>query len=277
MSTLVFAVVLSAALLHAAWNAIVKSAHDTFLTTIMVTAAAAVMAAALLPFLDAPARASWPCIAASTLFQVAYFLLIARTYQITDMSLAYPLMRGTAPFLVALVTVFVIGDALSFFAWCGVVGICVGILSMALGSNLRHPRGMLLALLNAFVIAGYTLIDGMGVRLSGAPASYTLCIFLATGIPLTVWALTARASTFVPYVMRHWRLGIAGGFGATASYGLALWAMTVTPVAVVAALRETSILFATLIAGLVLKERVGVRRIIPVCIIAASAAVLRLA
>ena len=277
MPTLVFAVVVSAALLHATWNAIVKSAHDKFLTTIMVTAAAAVIAAALLPFLSVPARASWPYIAASTLFQLAYFLLVARTYQVTDMSLAYPLMRGTAPCLVALVTVFEIGDALSFLAWCGIIGICVGIFSMAVGSNLRHPQGILLALLNAVVIAGYTLIDGMGVRLSGAPASYTLSIFLVTGIPFTAWALAARSSTFVPHVMRYWRLGIAGGIGATASYGLALWAMTVAPVAVVAALRETSIIFATLIAGLVLKEHVGMRRIVPVCIIAASAAVLRLA
>jgi drug/metabolite transporter (DMT)-like permease len=277
MSTLVFAVVLSGALLHATWNAIVKSAHDKFLTTIMVTAAAALIAAVLLPFLRLPERASWPYIGDSMVLQVVYFVLVARTYRIADMSLTYPLMRGTAPFLVALVTVFRLGDSLSLTEWCGVIGICVGVFSMTLSSNLHQPKGIYLALLNALVIAAYTLVDGIGVRLSGAAASYTLSIFLLTGIPFTVWALAARSSSFVPYVMRHWRLGIAGGMGATASYALALWAMTVAPVAVVAALRETSILFATLIAGFILKERVGVRRIIPVCIIAASAAALRLA
>jgi len=277
MPTLVFAVVLSGALLHATWNAIVKSADDKFLTTIMVTGAAAVIAAVVLPFLSVPARASWPYIGASMVLQVAYFVLVARTYQIADMSLTYPLMRGTAPFLVALVTVFRLGDPLSLVAWCGVIGICVGVFSMALGSNLRQPDGIYLALLNALVIAGYTLVDGMGVRLSGAPAAYTLWIFLVTGVPFTVWALAARGASFVPYVARYWRLGLAGGIGTTASYGVALWAMTVAPVAVVAALRETSILFGTLIAGLVLKEHIGVRRIVPACIIAASAALLRLA
>ena len=116
MPMTVFAVVLSAALLLATWNAIVKSAGDKFLTTIMVTAAAAGIAAAVLPFLTVPARASWPCIAVSVLFQVTYFLLVARTYQVADMSQTYPLMRGTAPLLVALITVFQAGDSLSLIA-----------------------------------------------------------------------------------------------------------------------------------------------------------------
>jgi drug/metabolite transporter (DMT)-like permease len=268
---------MAAAFLHATWNAIVKSAGDKFLATIMVTAAAAGLAAVLLPFLIAPARASWPFAALSALFQIAYFLLVARTYQVADLSLAYPLMRGTAPLLVAVVSVFRVGDSLSLIAWVGVIGLCVGIFSMAAGSPLQHRKGVYLALLNAFVIAGYTLIDGIGVRRSGAPAAYTLWVFLLTGLPLTIWAVTQRKPPFVPYVARHWRIGVAGGIGTTASYGMALWAMTLAPVALVAALRETSILFATLIAGLVLRESIGVRRIIAASIIACSAAVLRLA
>jgi drug/metabolite transporter (DMT)-like permease len=231
----------------------------------------------LLPFLTVPAPASWPYAAASAVFQIAYFLLIARTYQITDMSQAYPLMRGTAPIIVALVSVFQMGDVLSPIAWAGVIAICVGIVTMALGNRVNNRKGISLALLNALVIAGYTLIDGAGVRRSAAPAAYTLWVFLLTGLPLALWAASARKSEFFPYVGRHWRLGLAGGVGTTASYGLALWAMTVAPVAVVAALRETSILFATLLAGLVLKERVGLRRVIAACIIACGAAILPLA
>src|SRR5579883_2222094 len=112
MSTTVFAIIISAAVLHASWNALVKSAGDKLLTTIMVAAAAAVLSAALLPFLPVPAPASWPYAAASVLFQIAYFLLIARTYQMADMSQAYPLMRGTAPLIVALVGAFQKDDAL---------------------------------------------------------------------------------------------------------------------------------------------------------------------
>ncbi len=277
MSLLVFAVVLSAALLHAAWNAIVKAGSDKFLTTITVTTAAAALAAALLPFLPAPARASWPFVIASVFFQVTYFLLVARTYQVADMSQTYPLMRGTAPLIVALVSVFRLGESLSPVAWAGVIGICLGIFSIAFGNDLRDRRGVYLALVNALVIAAYTLIDGLGVRRSGAPAAYTLWVFLLTGLPLAVWGLTARRSTFLPYLRRYWLLGIAGGIGTTASYGLALWAMTLAPLAVVAALRETSILFGTAIAGLVLKEPLGARRIIAACIIAGGAALLRLA
>ena len=277
MPILVFAVVIAAALLHATWNAIVKSAGDKFLTTILVTAAAAAIAAALLPFLAVPARASWPYALCSAALQIAYFVLVARTYEIADMSQTYPLMRGTAPLLVALITVAKPGDSLSLMAWIGIFGICVGIFSMAVGSRLEHRKGIYLAFLNAFVIASYTLVDGSGVRLSGTPAAYTLWIFLLTGLPFLIWALVMHRSRFVPYLARHWRLGIVGGAGTTASYGLALWAMTIAPVAVVAALRETSIVFATLIAAFFLKERIGVRRLIAVGIIASSAAILRLA
>jgi drug/metabolite transporter (DMT)-like permease len=277
MSLFVFTVILLAALLHATWNAIVKGGDDKFLTTIMVTTAAAALAAAILPFLRVPAMASWPFAIASALFQITYFLLVARTYQIADMSQAYPLMRGTAPLIVALVSVFRLGDTLSPIAWSGVIGICLGIFNIALGSKLKDRKGLFFALLNALVIAAYTLIDGIGVRRSGAPAAYTLWVFLVTGLPLTLWAMTAKRSSFLPYLRRYWRLGIAGGIGTTASYGLALWAMTLVPVAIVAALRETSILFGIIIAALVLKEPVGPRRVISACIIAGGAAILRLA
>jgi drug/metabolite transporter (DMT)-like permease len=277
MPLIVFAIVMSAALLHASWNAIVKSAGDKLLTTIMVTACAAGLAAILLPFLARPHAGSWPFAAASALFQVAYFILVARTYQIADMSQTYPLMRGTAPMIVALVSVFQMGDVLSPIAWAGVIGICAGILSIAVGNAPTDRKGIYLALVNAVVIAGYTLIDGAGVRRSGAPAAYTLWVFLLTGVPLTLWALAVRRVAFIAYFARYWRLGLAGGVGTTASYGLALWAMTVAPVAIVAAMRETSILFGTLIAGFVLREPVGPRRLISACIIACGAAILRLA
>jgi drug/metabolite transporter (DMT)-like permease len=277
MSLFVFSVVLLAALLHATWNAIVKAGGDKFLTTVMVTTAAAGLSVLLLPFLQPPAAASWPFALASAAFQITYFLLVARTYAIADMSQTYPLMRGTAPLIVALVSVLRLGEPLSPVAWCGVVAISVGIFTMALGTGRKDRRGVYLALLNALVIAAYTLIDGIGVRRSGAPAAYTLWVFLLTGVPLAVWALAAPRAAFLAYVRRYWRQGIAGGIGTTASYGLALWAMTLAPVAVVAALRETSILFGAAIAGLVLKEPIGARRIVSACIIAAGAALLRLA
>lgn len=277
MSAGIFGIVLVAAALHATWNAIVKGGGDTLLTTVLVTASAALIAIVVLPFLPPPSRASWAFIAASTVFQLGYFVLVARAYRIADMSLAYPLMRGTAPLLVAVASVAWIGEPLSPRAWLGVGIICAGILSMAAAVPRNAGKaGMALALLNAIVIAGYTLIDGVGVRRSGAPAAYTLWIFLLTGAALTAWALVARREAFRGYVGRNWQLGLIGGAGTISSYGLALWAMTIAPVAVVAALRETSILFGTAISAILLHERVGPTRIMAVCIIAVGAAALRL-
>ena len=278
MELSVFAIVIVAAALHAGWNAIVKGGGDTLLTTVLVTGAAALIAVVSLPFLPPPAQGSWPFIAASALLQVAYFALVARAYRVAEMSLTYPLMRGTAPLLVALVSVVWLSEPLSVFGWLGLGVICAGILGMAVaiprGAN---KAGVGLALGNAVIIAGYTLIDGAGVRRSGAPAAYTLWIFLLSGVALLFWALMRRRSVLHGYIRRNWHLGLMGGAGTIGSYGLALWAMTVAPVAVVAALRETSILFGTAVSALVLHERVGLARVVGVCIIAVGAILLRLA
>jgi drug/metabolite transporter (DMT)-like permease len=274
----VFAIVLFAAALHASWNAIVKGGGDKLLTTILVTTSAALIGAIALPALRQPEAASWPFILASSVFQIAYFVLLARTYQVADMSQTYPVMRGTAPLLVAVVSVLALGAHLTATMWVGVGVICLGILGMAAGNRRGNRTGVALALVNAMVIAGYTLIDGMGVRRSGAPAAYTLWIFLISGVPLSAWALRMRdGATLAQYVRRNWHLGLIGGAGSLASYGLALWAMTIAPIAVVAALRETSIVFGAIISGLVLKEHVGWARLAAACTIAAGAAVLRLA
>lgn len=276
MSAEAFAIVLLAAALHAAWNAIVKATSDKLLTTAMVTASAALVSAALLPFLPLPAPESWPFIAASVIIHIAYFAVVAWAYQATDMSQAYPLMRGTAPLLVAFLSAFWIGELLPVTAWIGVCAISLGILSMAITARSGNGPGISLALLNAFIIATYTLVDGIGVRLSEAPWAYTLWVFLVTGFLFAGWALAARRAAFVPYVRRSWRLGVAGGLGTLTSYGLVLWAMTVAPLALVAALRETSILFATAFAGLALSERIGFSRLGAICAVALGAALLRL-
>ena len=276
MSISVFAVVLAAAALNATWNAVVKGAPDKQLTTALVTVAAALIAVVVLPFLPIPARASWPFLGASVFFQVAFFVLVARTYQIADMSLAYPLMRGLAPLVVTCVTVIGLGESLSIAAGIGIALICAGVLGMTGGVRRGgDARGVWLALFNAVVIAGYTLIDGAGVRRSETPAAYTLWLCLLTGGPFAAWALLTRRAVFAAYAARHWQLGVIGGVGTLASYGLALWAMTRASVPVVAALRESSILFAMMISVWVLKEPVGSARIAAACLIAIGSMALR--
>jgi drug/metabolite transporter (DMT)-like permease len=273
MSLPLFCLVLFAALLHASWNAIVKRGTDTLLTTILVTGSAAVIAAIGLPFLPAPATQSWPWLAASTLLQVGYYVLVARTYQLTDMSASYPLMRGCAPILVALVSTLFLGERLVWIAWAGIALICLGILCMTRGLPRQHAW---LPLLNAGVIATYTLVDAWGARHSGAAVSYTLWLFLLSGLPLPLWALCTRAGALRDYARRNWGYGIVGGFGTLISYGLALWAMTVAPVAMISALRETSILFGILISAWILHERVTRQRWIAAGLIVLGAVVLRI-
>lgn len=277
MSLAVFGVVLFAAALHAGWNAIVKGAGDARLTTVLVAAMGGLISLLILPFIPQPAPESWPFLAASAILQVIYYSLVGAAYAAADMSVVYPLMRGLAPLLVAMVATVALGEPPSVLGWAGITLVCGGVLSLALGGRHAHGRGIALALLNAGVIATYTLVDGTGVRLSGAPAAYTMWLTLLAAIILVAEMLIRNGSAFRQHVRRYWQLGAVGGFATLASYGLALWAMTEAPIAIIAALRETSILWGTLIALLLLRERVDAPRLIATAIIAAGAVVLRLA
>jgi drug/metabolite transporter (DMT)-like permease len=275
----VVAIVLFAALVHALWNALLKNSGDKRLTTVMLTSMAGIMAALMLPFLPTPARDSWPFLAGSSIMEITYFVLLAAAYRIGDMSHAYPIMRGTAPLIVASVSASVIGESLSAGEWFGIALICLGVLGLAVhrGAMAQHRTATLLAFGNAFAIASYTLIDGLGVRRSHAPVSYALWIYLLTGTLTLLWTLSRRRAQFLAYVRGRLTLGAVAAIGMMSSYGLALWAMTRSPVALVAALRETSIVFATVISAVLLKERISPRRLAATVLIAAGAAALRLA
>jgi drug/metabolite transporter (DMT)-like permease len=283
----VLAAVLGAALLHATWNALVKGRAgqgDPLLPTVLVVAGGALASALLLPFLAAPAPASWPFIAASSLAQTVYYLLLIATYQHGDMSHAYPLMRGTAPLLVAVFNGILLGEHLSGAQWLAVCLICGGVLAMLLAA--RPPtaqqmqgqrRATLFALATACVIALDTMIVGAGVRRSGAPAAYTMWIFLLTGVAVLAWTARGRVRALAALARARPLLLPVGGVSTLGSYGIALWAMTLAPVAAIAALRETSILFATAIAALFLRERVGRGRLLAAGLIACGAVAMRLA
>lgn len=281
MSGPVMAAVLCAALMHAGWNALVKANGDAFLSTVLVTASAGILCLLALPFLDQPRPASWPFIAASSLVQVLYYALLMETYREGDISHAYPLMRGCAPLMVALVGLVFMGERLAPNQWLAIGLICGGVLAMVLAARglpanaIAARRTTLLALCTACVIAAYTVIDGAGVRRSGAPAAYTMWIFVFTALGVALIGLRRRRE-LLPFARRHPGLLLGGGAMSVGSYGVALWAMTQAPVAAVAALRETSILFATAIALLVLRERVVPARLAAAGLIACGAVVMRI-
>nr|WP_307727275.1 EamA family transporter [Telluria mixta] len=270
--------VLGAALLHASWNTLLKRRGEPLLATVLVVAGSAGVAIVLLPVLPAPARDSWPFIAASGAVQTIYYLLLIETYRDGQVSHAYPLMRGCAPLLVALINGPLTGDRLSAGQWLAMLLICGGVLGQWLAAPAAGARRTtVFALLTAGVIATYTLIDGQGVRLSGAPAAYTLWIFLLTGSCVCAWTARGRMRLLVSFARENPLVAPLGGLASVGSYGIALWAMTRAPVAAVAALRETSILFATAIAAFILRERIGRARLAAVTLIACGAVAMRLA
>jgi drug/metabolite transporter (DMT)-like permease len=285
MSVQVMLIVLLAAFLHASWNAVVKSSRDKFLDIVLVTAGSALLSAVALPFLPLPASASWAYVAASVVIHIGYFGLVAAAYRAGDMSFAYPLMRGTAPLLVTIASGPLIGEYLSPGAWSGVLMICAGVLGMTLvhgkpGGAKPSGAGVRVALpamANAVVIAVYTLVDGAGVRLSGHAAAYTMWVFLLTALPLVVWAGVRRRAGLTAHFRSRWHFGLLGGACTLAAYVLSLWAMTQAPVALVAALRETSILFGSALSALVLKERFGWTRHAAAVAVVSGAVILKLA
>lgn len=277
MSPLVTVLVLGAALLHASWNAIIKSSRDVMLDTALVAAGASVLSLPLIISVPMPARASWPFLAASIAIHVGYFATLARAYRVGDLGHAYPLMRGTAPLLVALFGVALLHEQPSAAAWLGIILISAGILSIGLLQQGRaHRDATLWALMNAVVIASYTLVDGAGVRLSASAAGYVAWLFLLQG-PCFIALVTAlRRRAVFAYAGRNWQRGLAGGLFLIGSYGIVLWAMTRAPVAAVAALRETSVIFAAMLGSLFLQEPFGQQRLIGACAVALGVMALRL-
>ena len=278
MSLDVIALVLFGALLHATWNALVKAGSEKSLDAAMIALGAAVVALPFLPFMPLPHPDAWPFVLLSALFQFAYFQLVAAAYRAGDIGLVYPLMRGVAPLLVAAASGAILGETLTTGALAGVLTISTGVLTLAFEARKGGKRAILLALANAVVIASYTFVDGIGARLALNPVSYTLWMALLPPVLLFAWAFYKRGVAPVLFHVRHqWWRGLIGGGGSLGAYGLALWAMTKAPVATVAALRETSILFAIVISIVFLKERVSAFRIAAACLIALGALMLKLA
>jgi drug/metabolite transporter (DMT)-like permease len=274
----VFLAVLGAALAHAAWNAMVKSSRDVLLDTTLVILGGGVAGAAFLLFVAPPARESWPYLAASVVSHVGYYIALVGAYRTGDLSHGYPIMRGVAPLIVSICALAWLQEAPTPMEWLGVLLICGGVLSLGLaGFHWRQSRlSTGWALANAVIIATYTLIDAAGVRLSASPAGYVLWLFVLDALPFPLLVLFLKRNQLVSYAELFWLRGLVGGVLSAAAYGVALWAMTRAPVAAVAALRETSVIFAALIGAWLLKEGHLARRLAGAATVAAGVIALKI-
>jgi phosphonate utilization associated putative membrane protein len=254
--------VLFGALLHASWNAMVKSSSDKALDTAVIHLIGSFVALPFAIVFGLPARESWPFIAASCFIHIGYYIALTGAYKHGDLGLTYPLMRGTAPLLVALCASVTVGETLSPIGWAGVLGVSCGVLALGLSRHaMDSPRAVGFALSNAVVIATYTIVDALGARASGNPLQYVLMLFVLDGWPFAFMVFMRRSGAVVwPYARKRAPVAVIGAAASLGSYGIALWAMTRAPVAVVAALRETSVLFAAVLGTLYLKESFNMRR-----------------
>lgn len=278
MSGYIIMLVLAAAFLHAAWNIIVKGGENKLYEAAMNALGGGLGAIILLPFLPMPDRAAWGFLALSGCCHLTYYLCIAAAYRVTDLSLGYTIMRGTAPMLTA-ITLCIFGVPLNLFGWIAVILLCSGILMLALEQKLAHKgsiKGLLYSLRTSFVIMGYTLADGYGARVSGDSVSYACWIFFLNIFPLHIYIFARYGRDYLYYLKRRALPGISGGLCGLGSYGIAIWAMTLAPIALVAALRETSVIFGTIMAVIFLGEHLTLIRLIAIMLVMAGAMLIRL-
>lgn len=282
-------IVLFGALLHASWNALIKSSADKSLDTALIHVLGGAVALPLVLSAGLPPQASMPYLAASITIHIGYYVALAGAYKHGDLGLTYPIMRGLAPLLVAMVSGVFIGETLSMPGWLGVAAISIGVLLIGLSRTVftssAHRSALIFALSNAVIIALYTVVDGLGVRVAtqqgGSVLQYVATLFLLDGIPYFVFVMwqrngSHRAEAWT-YMRSRWPLALLGTLASLGSYGIALWAMTQAPVATVAALREVSVLFAAVLGAIFLKESFGIQRGAGTLLIVAGIAALKLA
>lgn len=280
MDLLVFLAVLTAAAFHAGWNALLKLNVEPIIATSLVAAASGIVAAPFAAVVGMPSLESWPYVLASVAIHIVYYLALAQAYKFGDLGQVYPIARGSAPLMTAGLTTLWLGEVLGPYAWAGIVLLTGGILLLALrgGRALRRfdVRSVGFALLTSLTITTYTLVDGIGARVAGSALRYTVWLFLLSGGAMAAYGAVHVGKRLVGDFAANWKLTLSGAMLSTAAYGIAIWAMTVAPIALVAALRETSVLFAAIFSMALLREPVLPARIAAACLVLAGMVLVRL-
>ena len=276
----VFLAVLLAAVMHASWNVMVKLKLDRFLSLCLIQTLMGFMGLLMLAVFPWPAAASLPYALASGVLHLGYNLFLARSYRTGDLSQVYPIARGAAPLLTLMTTWFVVHEEVGALGALGVAVLVSGIWFVSVvGRRAIRLDGMTLffALGTSVFIAAYTIVDGLGGRVSGSPSAYAATVFIFDALFLAITAVSLRGMGIVRQVAPFWKSGLIGAFLSAGAYWIAIWAMSHAPIASVAALRETSILIVMLLSMRYLKETVTSVRLAGAGLIVAGAVLIRLA
>lgn len=278
MSAGVFLAVLLAAFLHAGWNALVKTGADKFRSMFVMSSAQGLMGFVMLLFLPLPQGQVWLWLAASGLIHSLYKFFLASAYEHGDLSRVYPIARGAAPMIVLLAGAFLLSDRIDALDYAGVLAIGGGVVLMARGvfRNGEARRMLPWALASAVATAGYSLVDGIGARIAGDATQFVAWMFAIDGVIFAMFTLSAKGRSFVVCSRRVWGLGSLAGAASLGAYWIAVWAMTVAPIALVTALRETSILFAVGLGAVLFGEKIDRGKAVAAALIVAGVVLTRL-
>jgi drug/metabolite transporter (DMT)-like permease len=277
----VFAAVLAAAAMHAGWNAFLKLRLEPLTGMALIAGGSAIVAIPCLAWFGWPRPAAWPWLMASLMLHVGYYITLAEAYRRADMGQVYPIARGGAPLLTAAASLLLLREPVALQAAAGIALLGGGVTLMSLRGGRKHQAvdrlAIGFALATAVIICGYTLVDGLGARAAGNPHAYAAALFVVDGIPLILFIAWRDGRSGLHALARAGGPGLVAGTLSYASYWIAIWAMTVAPIALVAALRETSVLFAAAIALFILKEPFGAMRAVAATLIVGGLLLIRLA
>ena len=278
MTVFVFVAVLIAALLHACWNAIIKFGDDKLQGMVLLSVAHGLIGLMLIAIFPIPSKESWWLLAGSVLFHLMYKTFLTFAYMRGDLSRVYPIARGTAPMIVLVISLIALSDVMLASQIFGIVLVGLGITLMAWGVFAHGEERALVpyALLAAVGTAGYSLFDGLGARVSGSVSGYIGWLFFLDAFLFTVGGVAIKGHAVLPKSVKIWMLGLIAGVCSVAAYWIAVWAMTLAPIALVTALREVSVLFAVLIGVLFFKDKAMVGKIFAGLVIVAGVIAIRL-
>ena len=273
---LAVALVLASALMHATWNAIVKLSGERLAVMAVVDSLCFLIALSFTPFVPWPPAAAWPFLATSVLIAAVYKVAFLGAYRHGDFTQVYPLMRGSAPLLIAIYALAFGTDRLSLISFAGIAIVSIGLFALLDWKNGR-PILLFFALCTGACLAAATVNDGTAVQGHIAPFTYIVWLEVLEHIPLPLYAMAKRRPQYLKALRDQWRSAGTAAVNRVGSYGLMVFAMSLAPIAPLAALRESSVVFGALIGHFILKERLGVKRSVATGLVVVGIAVLQLA
>ena len=260
----------------AAANMSVKMGTDILVGRAILSTSASLLIVPAAFFVPAPDAATWRALAIALPAHFFYQICLVRAMQRADLSLVFPVMRGSAPLLTAFAALIFLEEELAPLAWAGLFCATAAVISFALppkGVKLRdHPdrTALLWALGTAVGVSLYNVADARGVRIAPTPFTYIVWMFLLDALAITTLAIALRRDILLSAVAMRWRYGVAAGALSILSFGAALYAFSLIETAKVSALRETAVVFAALMGTLFLGESFGRRRVIAAAVLAAG-------